>query len=125
MTRLVAAAAPVLLLFTTLAARPPRVAFRPLDSSRAVSALVADTVCREGSRSWHRASGDTLWLYILMDRATQRVDTQAVLFAGDSALQLRPRPRRLGPTQARRLREMHRACAATLRRPPDAARDHR
>jgi hypothetical protein len=71
----------------------------------------ADTVCRESERAWHRASGDTLWLYILMDRASQRIDTQAVVFKGDSAVQLRPRPRRLGPTQATRLRTMHQKCA--------------
>ncbi len=72
----------------------------------------ADTICRESPRAWHRAAGDTLWLYILMDRATQRVDTQAVVIAGDSAIQLRPRPRRLGPTQATRMRAMRDRCAA-------------
>jgi hypothetical protein len=75
-------------------------------------AAPADTMCRESPRAWHRAAGDTLWLYILMDRATQRVDTQAVVIAGDSAIQLRPRPRRLGPTQTTRMRAMRDRCAA-------------
>jgi hypothetical protein len=83
---------------------------RPTRAPRA--AAPADTICRESPRAWHRAAGDTLWLYILMDRATQRVDTQAVVIAGDSAIQLRPRPRRLGPTQATRMRDMRDRCAA-------------
>jgi hypothetical protein len=85
----------------------------PTDAPR--TPAPADTICRESPRAWHRAAGDTLWLYILADRATQRVDTQAVVIAGDSAVQLRPRPRRLGPTQAGRLRAMRDRCAAQLR----------
>lgn len=88
----------------------------PASAFVVASPVPADTICRDSKRAWHRASGDTLWFYILIDRASQRVDTQAVVFAGDSAVQLRPRPRRLGPTQATRLRAMHQTCAGPARR---------
>lgn len=119
-SRLLALAAPALLLVCALAA--PATAERPTPpgaAPRVRSTHVADSVCRESPRAWHRASGDTLWLYYLADRATARIDTQGVVFfVGDSAIQLRPRPRRIGPTQAERLWDKHQACAAELKRPP-------
>ena len=117
-------AAPALVLLA-VASLPARAAHHAGDGSTASpvavsrTASVADSVCRESPRAWHRASGDTLWLYYLADRATARIDTQGVVFfVGDSAIQLRPRPRRIGPKQAERLWDKHQACAAELKRPP-------
>jgi len=119
-SRLGLGAAPALLLLAGVAASAGA-ARRPVPTPSGPAAppvAPADSVCRESPRAWHRASGDTLWLYYLADRATARIDTQGVVFfLGDSAVQLRPRPRRIGPKQAERLWDKHQACAAELKGP--------
>jgi hypothetical protein len=121
--RLGLGAAPALLLLasvTASAAAARRPAPTPAGPPAPAAPIVApaDSVCRESPRAWHRASGDTLWLYYLAARATARIDTQGVVFfLGDSAVQLRPRPQRIGPKQAERLWDKHLACAAALKRP--------